>query len=103
LARWTIAVGVLGKHHALTQATIARACGAFVTSLIKSDGGILPFFERPFSAVLAAQHDRRVRRAGLRVGAAEADGNESSCGTAGLNFAQAMRGMRSPAPSHPIV
>jgi putative tricarboxylic transport membrane protein len=27
---------------------------AFVTSLIKSDGSILPFFERPISAVLAA-------------------------------------------------
>ena len=27
---------------------------AFVTSLIKSDGSILPFFERPVSAVLAA-------------------------------------------------
>ena len=27
---------------------------AFVTSLIKSDGTILPFFERPVSAVLAA-------------------------------------------------
>jgi putative tricarboxylic transport membrane protein len=27
---------------------------AFVTSLIKSDGGILPFFEQPVSAVLAA-------------------------------------------------
>jgi TctA family transporter len=26
---------------------------AFVTSLIKSDGSILPFFERPISAVLA--------------------------------------------------
>jgi TctA family transporter len=25
---------------------------AFVTSLIKSDGSILPFFERPVSAVL---------------------------------------------------
>ena len=27
---------------------------AFVTSLIKSDGSILPFFERPISAILAA-------------------------------------------------
>jgi TctA family transporter len=27
---------------------------SFVTSLIKSDGSILPFFERPVSAVLAA-------------------------------------------------
>jgi putative tricarboxylic transport membrane protein len=27
---------------------------AFVTSLIKSDGSILPFFERPVSPVLAA-------------------------------------------------
>jgi TctA family transporter len=27
---------------------------AFVTSLIKSDGSILPFFERPISAGLAA-------------------------------------------------
>ena len=27
---------------------------AFVTSLIKSDGSILPFFERPVSAILAA-------------------------------------------------
>jgi putative tricarboxylic transport membrane protein len=27
---------------------------AFVTSLIKSDGSVLPFFERPVSAVLAA-------------------------------------------------
>jgi TctA family transporter len=26
---------------------------AFVTSLIKSDGSILPFFERPVSAILA--------------------------------------------------
>ena len=26
---------------------------AFVTSLIKSDGSILPFFERPISAILA--------------------------------------------------
>jgi putative tricarboxylic transport membrane protein len=27
---------------------------AFVTSLIKSDGSILPFFERPIAAILAA-------------------------------------------------
>jgi TctA family transporter len=27
---------------------------AFVTSLIKSDGSLLPFFERPVAAVLAA-------------------------------------------------
>ena len=27
---------------------------SFVTSLIKSDGSILPFFERPVSAILAA-------------------------------------------------
>jgi TctA family transporter len=27
---------------------------AFVTSLIKSDGSILPFFERPVAAILAA-------------------------------------------------
>jgi putative tricarboxylic transport membrane protein len=27
---------------------------SFVTSLIKSDGSLLPFFERPVSAVLAA-------------------------------------------------
>ncbi len=27
---------------------------AFVTSLIKSDGSILPFFERPVSALVAA-------------------------------------------------
>ena len=27
---------------------------AFITSLIKSDGSILPFFERPISAILAA-------------------------------------------------
>jgi putative tricarboxylic transport membrane protein len=27
---------------------------SFVTSLIKSDGSVLPFFERPVSAVLAA-------------------------------------------------
>jgi putative tricarboxylic transport membrane protein len=27
---------------------------AFVTSLIKSDGSILPFFSRPVAAVLAA-------------------------------------------------
>ncbi len=37
---------------------------AFVTSLIKSDGSILPFFERPISAILAGLHDR-----GLRVAA----------------------------------
>jgi hypothetical protein len=67
---------------------------AFVTSLIKSDGSILPFFERPVSTVLAAS---------TIAGAAEADGNESSCGAADLNGAQAMRGIRSPAPSLPIV
>ncbi len=27
---------------------------SFVTSLIKSDGSILPFFERPIAAILAA-------------------------------------------------
>jgi len=27
---------------------------AFVTSLIKSDGSILPFFDRPISAILAS-------------------------------------------------
>ncbi|MCC7346895.1 MAG: C4-dicarboxylate ABC transporter permease, partial [Variibacter sp.] len=27
---------------------------SFVTSLIKSDGSLLPFFERPVSAILAA-------------------------------------------------
>ena len=27
---------------------------SFVTSLIKSDGSVLPFFERPISAILAA-------------------------------------------------
>jgi putative tricarboxylic transport membrane protein len=27
---------------------------AFVTSLITSDGGVLPFFERPIAAILAA-------------------------------------------------
>jgi TctA family transporter len=27
---------------------------AFVTSLIKSDGSILPFFERPVAAILAS-------------------------------------------------
>ena len=32
---------------------------AFMTSLIKSDGSILPFFERPISAILAAMTSRR--------------------------------------------
>jgi TctA family transporter len=27
---------------------------SFVTSLIKSDGSVLPFFERPIAAILAA-------------------------------------------------
>jgi TctA family transporter len=44
---------------------------AFVTSLIKSDGSILPFFERPVSAVLAASTIAAFRLAGVRVGKAE--------------------------------
>lgn len=49
--------------------------------------------------------DRRADMAGaaVAVAAAEAASARFRCGTAGLNGAQAMRGMRSPAPSLPIV
>jgi hypothetical protein len=70
---------------------------AFVTSLIKSDGSILPFFERPVSAVLAASTIAAFRLAGVRVGEAEDGGCEASGG--GGEVAPPMRRGASSAPA----
>ncbi|MEA2940857.1 MAG: hypothetical protein QOD09_1386, partial [Bradyrhizobium sp.] len=60
---------------------------------------------RPISAIVATVCDRRADMADTAVAVATAAAAIAGfrCGTAGLNGAEAMRGMRSPAPSYPIV
>ena len=54
--RETIEILAVGGHYATDAEVLFKVMveQAFVTSLIKSDGSILPFFERPIAAILAA-------------------------------------------------
>jgi TctA family transporter len=53
---WFWAIGGIAGTLSLMVLAVEQS---FLTSLIKSDGSILPFFERPVSAVLASLTNAR--------------------------------------------